>query len=95
LVYMDSRNAVPTQEIRGRDGLRPVFENLSTYEATTHFNGQTAVAPSRDRSPCTAEQSYRQSPGLAPEWDQEIPGANRQEMPPMPREGLRLARQGH
>ena len=38
LVYMDSRNAVPTQEIRGRDGLRPVFENLSTYEATTHFN---------------------------------------------------------
>jgi hypothetical protein len=37
LVYMDGRNAVPTQEIRGRDGLRPVFENLSTYEATTHF----------------------------------------------------------
>ena len=23
LVYMDSRSAVPTQEIRGRDGLRP------------------------------------------------------------------------
>jgi SnoaL-like domain len=38
LVYMDSRNAVSTQEIRGRDGLRPVFENLSTYEATHgHF----------------------------------------------------------
>jgi hypothetical protein len=43
LVYMDSRNAVPTQEIRGRDGLRPVFENLSTYEATTHVNGQSTV----------------------------------------------------
>jgi hypothetical protein len=43
LVYMDSRNAVPTQEIRGRDGLRSVFENLSTYEATTHFNGQSTV----------------------------------------------------
>lgn len=43
LVFMDSRNAVPTQEIRGRDGLRPVFENLSTYEATTHFNGQSTV----------------------------------------------------
>jgi hypothetical protein len=43
LVYMDGRNAVPTQEIRGRDGLRPVFENLSTYEATTHFNGQSTV----------------------------------------------------
>jgi hypothetical protein len=43
LVYMDSRNAVPTQEIRGRDMLRPVFENLSSYEATTHFNGQSTV----------------------------------------------------
>jgi hypothetical protein len=43
LVYMDSRTPVPTQEIRGRDRLRPVFENLSTYEATTHFNGQSTV----------------------------------------------------
>src|SRR5882757_9617293 len=48
LVYMDSRNAVPTQEIRGRDGLRPVFENLSTYEATTHFNGQSTVTWAQD-----------------------------------------------
>ena len=43
LVYMDSRNPVPTREIRGRDSLRPVFENLSAYEATTHFNGQSTV----------------------------------------------------
>jgi hypothetical protein len=42
-VYIDSRNAAPTQAIRGRDGLRPVFENLSTYQATTHFNGQSTV----------------------------------------------------
>jgi hypothetical protein len=42
------RNAVPTQEIRGRDGLRPVFENLSTYEATTHFNGQSTVTWAQD-----------------------------------------------
>jgi hypothetical protein len=48
LVYMDSRNAIPTQEIRGRDGLRPVFENLKTYEATTHFNGQSTVTCTRD-----------------------------------------------
>ena len=48
LVYMDSRNPVPTQEIRGRDGLRPVFENLSTYEATTHFNGQSTVTWRQD-----------------------------------------------
>jgi hypothetical protein len=48
LVYMDSRNAVPTQEVHGRDGLRPVFENLSTYEATTHFNGQSMVTWAQD-----------------------------------------------
>jgi hypothetical protein len=48
LVYMDSRNPVPTQEIRGRDSLRPVFENLSAYEATTHFNGQSTVTWEQD-----------------------------------------------
>jgi len=48
LVCMDSRNTVPTQEIRGRDGLRPVFENLNTYEATTHFNGQSTVTWAQD-----------------------------------------------
>ena len=48
LVYMDSRNPVATQEIHGRDGLRPVFENLNTYEATTHFNGQSTVTWSQD-----------------------------------------------
>jgi SnoaL-like domain len=48
LVYMDSSNAIPTQESRGRDGLRPVFENLSTYEATTHFNGQSTVTWAQD-----------------------------------------------
>ena len=48
LVYMDRRNSIPTQEIRGRERLRPVFENLSTYEATTHFNGQSAVTWAQD-----------------------------------------------
>lgn len=48
LVYMDSRNPTPTQEIRGRDRLRPVFENLSEYEATTHFNGQSTVTWEQD-----------------------------------------------
>ncbi|WP_375784617.1 nuclear transport factor 2 family protein [Bradyrhizobium sp. Pha-3] len=43
LVYMDSRHPEPTQAIRGREGLRPVFENLSTYQATTHFNGQSTI----------------------------------------------------
>jgi ketosteroid isomerase-like protein len=43
LVYMDSRHPDPTQAIRGREGLRPVFENLRSYGATTHFNGQSTV----------------------------------------------------
>jgi hypothetical protein len=43
LVYMDSRNPAPTQEIHSRDGLRPVFGNLRAYEATTHFNGRSTV----------------------------------------------------
>jgi len=40
LVFMDSRNPSPTQHLRGRASLAPVFEELNTYEATMHFNGQ-------------------------------------------------------
>ena len=43
LVFMDSQNPVPTQQIRDREGLRPVFDALNAYEATTHFNGQGTV----------------------------------------------------
>ncbi len=43
LVFMDSRNPDPTQTIVGRANLRPVFDNLRQYEATTHFNGQSTV----------------------------------------------------
>jgi ketosteroid isomerase-like protein len=42
-VFMDSRSAEPTQTLRGRGALAPVFENLNTYQATTHFNGQSTV----------------------------------------------------
>ena len=45
---MYSNNANPIQKIYGRDGLHPVFENLSTYEATTYFNGQSAVTWEQD-----------------------------------------------
>jgi len=44
LVFMDSRNPVPSREIHGREGLRPVFDNLNSCEVTTHFNGQSAVS---------------------------------------------------
>jgi hypothetical protein len=43
LVYMDSRNPVPTQHLRGREALAPVFDELNTYEATMHFNGQSTA----------------------------------------------------
>ena len=43
LVFGDHGNPIPTQAIRGREGLRPVFENLHRYEATTHLNGQSMV----------------------------------------------------
>ena len=31
LVYMDSRNPSPTQHLRGRAALAPVFDELNTY----------------------------------------------------------------
>jgi uncharacterized protein YneR len=48
LVFMDSRNPKPTQKVEGREGLRPVFENLRTYVVTTHFNGQSSVSWEND-----------------------------------------------
>ena len=42
LVYLDTRNPVPTQHLRRR-ALPPVFDELNTYEANTHFNGQSTT----------------------------------------------------
>lgn len=50
LVFMDATEAEPTQELHGRDALAPVFENLNTYRATTHFNGQSTVSIDGDRA---------------------------------------------
>jgi ketosteroid isomerase-like protein len=44
LVFMDSKASTPSQTITRRADLKPVFENLRQYEATTHFNGQSTVA---------------------------------------------------
>lgn len=41
LVYMDSGSPSPTQHLRGRAALAPVFDELNTYVATMHFNGQS------------------------------------------------------
>jgi ketosteroid isomerase-like protein len=50
LVFMDATAADPTQELRGRDSLAPVFDNLNTYAATTHFNGQSTLSLDGDRA---------------------------------------------
>ena len=43
VVFMDGKSDIPSQELRGRDALAPIFDNLNQYEATTHFNGQSTV----------------------------------------------------
>ncbi|HEY2356743.1 MAG TPA: nuclear transport factor 2 family protein [Phenylobacterium sp.] len=43
LVFMDAKASTPSQTITRRADLRPVFEDLRQYEATTHFNGQSTV----------------------------------------------------
>jgi ketosteroid isomerase-like protein len=50
LVFMDYGSAEPTQELRGRESLAPVFDNLNTYAVTMHFNGQSTVALDGDRA---------------------------------------------
>ena len=41
VVFADGRNPEPTQRFRKRAALALVFEKLSTYQTTMHFNGQT------------------------------------------------------
>ena len=50
LVFMDARAAEPTQELHGRESLAPVFDNLNTYVATMHFNGQSTTVLEDDRA---------------------------------------------
>lgn len=50
VVFMDARAAEPSQELHGRQALAPVFAHLNTYQATTHFNGQSTVTIDGDRA---------------------------------------------
>jgi hypothetical protein len=43
IVFMDAKSSEPTQVINKRADLFPVFDNLNTYRATMHFNGQSTV----------------------------------------------------
>jgi hypothetical protein len=49
-VYMDGEGSEPTYVLHGRAALRPVFDDLNRYEATTHFNGQSTVTIDGDRA---------------------------------------------
>src|SRR6201989_755226 len=37
VVYMDAKDPQPSQELRSRDSLAPVFAELNRYAATMHF----------------------------------------------------------
>jgi hypothetical protein len=43
VVYMNSKDPRPSQELHSREALAPVFADLNKYDATMHFLGQTTV----------------------------------------------------
>jgi hypothetical protein len=49
-VFMEGEGTEPTYELHGREALTPIFADLSRYEVTTHFNGQSTVAVDGDRA---------------------------------------------
>jgi hypothetical protein len=49
-VYIDGEGSEPTYVLQGREALAPVFDDLSRYEVTTHFNGQSTVTIDGDRA---------------------------------------------
>jgi hypothetical protein len=62
VVYMGGEGSEPTDDLRGREALTPVFDNLNVYEVTMHFNGQSTVALDGDRATadtyCLAHHVY-------------------------------------
>lgn len=49
VVFMDSNSEKPSIELHRREDLAPVFDDLTKYEATTHFMGQSTVVFDGDR----------------------------------------------
>ena len=43
VVYMNAKDPKPTQELRSREALAPVFADLNRYAATQHFVGQSTI----------------------------------------------------
>jgi hypothetical protein len=40
---MNAKDPTPSQELRSREALAPVFADLNKYDATTHFVGQSTI----------------------------------------------------
>ena len=43
VVYMNAKDPAPSQEMRSREALAPVFAELNKYDVTTHFLGQSTI----------------------------------------------------
>jgi len=43
VVYMNPKDPTPSQELHSREALAPVFTDLSKYDATMHFVGQSTI----------------------------------------------------
>jgi hypothetical protein len=43
VVYMNAKDPNPSQELRSREQLAPVFADLNKYAATMHFVGQSTI----------------------------------------------------
>ncbi|KAL7939887.1 hypothetical protein V8C35DRAFT_287998 [Trichoderma chlorosporum] len=54
-VYMQGEGTEPSQVIKKRQDLRPVFEFLTGYTHTTHFNGQSIIDIGPDGKTATSE----------------------------------------
>ncbi|KAL6815561.1 hypothetical protein GGI42DRAFT_110867 [Trichoderma sp. SZMC 28013] len=54
-VYMQGEGTEPSQIVRKRQDLRPVFEFLLGYDRTTHFNGQSIIDIGPDGKTATGE----------------------------------------
>ena len=48
VLLIDSGSADPSRSFKGPEELRPRFEDLWTFKATTHFNGQSTVTWERN-----------------------------------------------
>ena len=43
VVYMNAKDPMPSQELHSREALAPVFADLTKYDVTTHFIGQSTI----------------------------------------------------